>query len=150
MHHISISIMFLGWVPDEAGMDAGTVLVIKLMPPVCRLGRDWLLAADMADQTLFSVLQFLFNASDPVFMAQCDRTGLVSDRCGQNRTDRRPILVSCAMIAGKQQPLSYQFLTEFIEIKLVMPTGINFMLGLHRTPDGLGTDLRPKNGQTRG
>ena len=23
------------------------------------------------------------------------------------------------------------------------------MLGLHRTPDGLGTDLRPKNDQTR-
>ena len=23
------------------------------------------------------------------------------------------------------------------------------MLGLHRTPEGLGTDLRPKNGQTR-
>ena len=25
-----------------------------------------------------------------------------------------------------------------------------FMLGLHWTPEGLGTDLRPKNGQTRG
>ena len=25
-----------------------------------------------------------------------------------------------------------------------------FMLGLHRTPEGLGTDLQPKNGQTRG
>ena len=25
-----------------------------------------------------------------------------------------------------------------------------FMLGLHRTPGGLETDLRPKNGQTRG
>ena len=24
------------------------------------------------------------------------------------------------------------------------------MLGLHRTPEGLDTDLRPKNGQTRG
>ena len=24
------------------------------------------------------------------------------------------------------------------------------MLGLHRTPEGLGTDLWPKNGQTRG
>ena len=24
------------------------------------------------------------------------------------------------------------------------------MLGLHRTPEGLETDLRPKNGQTRG
>ena len=24
------------------------------------------------------------------------------------------------------------------------------MLGLHRTPEGLGTDLRPKNGHTRG
>ena len=24
------------------------------------------------------------------------------------------------------------------------------MLGLHRTPDGFGTDLRPKNYQTRG
>ena len=24
------------------------------------------------------------------------------------------------------------------------------MLGLHRTPEGLGTDLRPKNDQTRG
>ena len=24
------------------------------------------------------------------------------------------------------------------------------MLGLHRTPEGLGTDSRPKNGQTRG
>ena len=24
------------------------------------------------------------------------------------------------------------------------------MLGLHRAPDGLWTDLRPKNGQTRG
>ena len=24
------------------------------------------------------------------------------------------------------------------------------MLGLHRTPEGLGTDLRPKNGQARG
>ena len=24
------------------------------------------------------------------------------------------------------------------------------MLGLDRTPEGLGTDLRPKNGQTRG
>ena len=26
----------------------------------------------------------------------------------------------------------------------------SIMLGLHRTPEGLGTDLRPKNGQTRG
>ena len=24
------------------------------------------------------------------------------------------------------------------------------MLGLHRTPEGLGTDIRPKNDQTRG
>ena len=27
---------------------------------------------------------------------------------------------------------------------------MSVMLGLHRTPEGLGTDWRPKNGQTRG
>ena len=27
---------------------------------------------------------------------------------------------------------------------------LHFMLGLHRTPEGLETDLRPKNCQTRG